>query len=150
MIKLPLYFEKIVFQHENYNIDVKILDKNIEIYQRRNTYDLQLTHDIKLQDLYRNHNFMITLPDNTARNIYWKKEYISKNSKEFFVYNLGLLDENNKRGKLFIKLNIILPEILTTNILTDEEKKESETLEWKYDIEKDIKRSKILSLKEYL
>ena len=149
LIKIPLYYEKIVYEHERYNIDVKIIDKNTDIYKRKNNYDLQLVHNMKLHDAYRNHNFIIELPDTTKRNIFWKKEYIQH--KKFFIYNLGLPNNNNnERGKLIIKINIVLPDKLTDIIPEDEEEKESENIEFDYSNSDKIKRNKKLKLNDYL
>jgi len=103
---------------------------------------------MKLHDAYRNHNFIIELPDTTIRNIFWKKEYIQH--KKFFIYNLGLPNNNNERGKLIIKINIVLPDKLTDIIPEDEEEKESENIEFGYSNSDKLKRNKKLKLNDYL
>lgn len=156
LINLPLYYEKITFESKEYNIDVKIVDKNTEIFKRRNQYDMEIIHPIQLTDLYRNHNFKITLPDESTKNIHWKKNYIDNIKdtipKEFFLYNLGMPINNNDRGKLYIKFKIIFPNDLPKDIKEDEKEGENvENIEWVMEDNSNKKsRSKVFNLNNYL
>ena len=138
-INLPLYYNDIKFinsikKSDNIlkNIEIEIVDKysdNLDVFfKRRGKWDLETIKHIPLNDLYKDCILNIELPDKTIKKIQWKKIYISnfknENIKGFFLYDYGLpvpCEKNTKektgiiipRGKLWVKISIILPDTLT-------------------------------------
>jgi DnaJ-class molecular chaperone len=148
-IDLPLYYSNITFNNSIKNLDnvlknisVEIVDKynddSDSLFKRKGQWDLETVKNIPLYDLYKDIILDIELPDKSIKQVEWKKEYISniqnENIKGFFLYDLGLPipsenDSKNSicsicRGKLWVKISIILP-----NILTNAENEESEKSE---------------------
>jgi DnaJ-class molecular chaperone len=149
-INLPLYYSNITFNNSIKNVDnvlknisVEIVDKHNDnsdtFFKRKGQWDLETIKNIPLNDLYKDIIIDIELPDKSIKQVEWKKEYISniqnENIKGFFLYDLGLPiptenDSKNiissaiSRGKLWVKISIILP-----NILTNAENEESEKSE---------------------
>ena len=156
-INLPLYYDHITFSKEN--ITVEIIDKGTEIFKRKGGWDMETDVHIKLNDLYRDHLINITLPDKSIINIEWKKIYISNIQNEkikgFFLYDLGLpIPNENKRGKLWVKIIIILPDSLTDiKIESVVENKKYLTPEWVSSSEWDVDsvdRNIMLELDDYI
>jgi curved DNA-binding protein CbpA len=137
-IDLPLYYSNITFNNSIKNLDnvlknisVEIVDKynddSDSLFKRKGQWDLETVKNIPLYDLYKDIILDIELPDKSIKQVEWKKEYISniqnENIKGFFLYDLGLPipsenDSKNSicsicRGKLWVKISIILPDILT-------------------------------------
>lgn len=170
-LKIPLYYHNIKFKSSYRNIpdiDVEIIDKNKSniYFKRRGKWDLEVIKKISLEKLYRDFIMEIELPDKNIKYVEWKKEYIhnikNENNKGFFLYNLGLPTPENSRGKLWVKLLLVLPntiESITSYENNDIdhkniEKNEYLTPEWaENDIWEDnsiLEREVILDIKKYL
>ena len=156
-INLPLYYDYITFSKEN--ITIEIIDKGTEIFKRKGDWDIETDLHIELSDLYRDHLINITLPDKSLIHVEWKNIYISNIQNEkikgFFLYDLGLpLPTENKRGKLWVKIIIILPDSL--NIIKLEsvvENKKYLTPEWVSSSEwnvDNVDRNIMLELDDYI
>ena len=134
-INLPLYYNNITFTNSIKNLDevlknisVKIVDKysyqnSDTIFKRKGQWDLETVKNIHLNDLYKDCILDIELPDKSIKQVEWKKEYIgniqNENIKGFFIYDLGLpipaensIGSSISRGKLWVKICILLPNIL--------------------------------------
>jgi curved DNA-binding protein CbpA len=143
-INLPLYYSNITFTNSIKNLDdvlknisVKIVDKYSDqnsdtIFKRKGQWDLETVKNIHLNDLYKDCILDIELPDKSIKQVEWKKEYIgniqNENIKGFFIYDLGLpipsensIDSSISRGKLWVKISILLPNILKENEDVDRE-----------------------------
>jgi DnaJ-class molecular chaperone len=121
-IKLPLYHSDITFKSYSKSkfpdIYVEIIDK-VEPdskFKRRGLWDLEVIHPVSIKNLYEDFDMEIELPNKSIKKIHWKKDYLvniqNENIKGFFLYDLGLPKPDNTRGKLWVKLNIILPDDL--------------------------------------
>jgi hypothetical protein len=154
-INLPLYYNNITFKGtskcEWKNITVEINDKNTEMnnnfFKRRGKWDLETIKTVSLNNLYKDFVMDIELPDKSIKQIYWKKDFIlnikDEKIKGFYIYDLGFPKPNGSRGKLWVKLSIILPSLLEykpnmthdpeiLNFLEKVEKVEKVTPEWCY------------------
>ena len=121
-IKLPLYHSDITFKSYSKSkfsdIYVEIIDKvepNSQ-FKRRGLWDLEVIQPVSIKNLYEDFDMEIELPNKSIKKIQWKKDYLvniqNENIKGFFLYDLGLPKPDNTRGKLWVKLNIILPDDL--------------------------------------
>lgn len=175
-LTLPLYYDNITFEssqkHDLPNINVEIVDKDITIssqqtFKRKNEWDLEIIKSVSLNDLYKDFIMDIELPDKTIKKVRWKKEFIDnikdEKIKGFFLYNLGLPTPDKTRGKLWVRLAIILPSKIKTPLPDNDNKtvnddesniKEFLTPEWvefkEWQNSTVIKRSIVLELDKYL
>ena len=112
-LQLPLYYKNIIYQDRTKEISVEIIDKNDDIFKRRNNWDIQMIKKIELQNLYFPFDIKIILPDNKKICVQWKIDYIEKylniNKTVFYLHNLGLPTPDGKRGKLYVILDIVYP-----------------------------------------
>jgi len=175
-LTLPLYYDNITFEssqkHDLPNINVEIVDKDISMpshqtFKRKNEWDLEMIKSVPLNDLYKDFIMDIELPDKTVKKVRWKKEFIDnikdEKIKGFFLYNLGLPTPDKTRGKLWVRLAIILPSNIKTPLPDNDNKtdnnvetniKEFLTPEWvefkEWQNNTVIERSIVLELDKYL
>jgi len=120
-LKLPLYHDNVLFKKSSTiglpNINVDIIDKTSNKFKRRGDWDMEVIKTISLSDLYKEFELTIDLPDKTTKKVLWKKDYVEniKNDKikGFFLYDLGLPKPDKNRGKLWVKLSVVLPSSLS-------------------------------------
>jgi DnaJ-class molecular chaperone len=137
-LKLPLYYDDITFKSSSSidlpNVSVEIVDKNgpDTKFKRRGEWDLEVVQKVSLEKLYHDFIMELELPDKSIKKIKWKKEFISniqnESIKGFFLYDLGLPTPENTRGKLWVRLSILLPNTLNSSE-TDLEKKDDRSSE---------------------
>ena len=126
-IKLPLYYNNITFKGSSKcewkNIIVEINDKTTDndniFFKRRGDWDLETIKTVSLNDLYKDFVMDIELPNKSIKQVYWKKDFIlnikDEKIKGFYIYDLGFPKPDGGRGKLWVKLSIILPSSLEYN-----------------------------------
>jgi curved DNA-binding protein CbpA len=136
-IQLPLYYNNITFNKSKKisddilkNVSVKIIDKCEFNFKRKDEWDLETIKSISLNDIYKDCILDILLPDETIIKVEWKKEYIhnikNEENRGFFIYNFGLpiphenIIDSELRGKLWVKIYIILPDKLNISEQSNE------------------------------
>ena len=120
-LQLPLYHDNVLFEKSSDiglpNINVDIIDKPSNKFKRRGEWDMEVIKTISLSDLYKDFELTIDLPDKSTKKVLWKKDFVEniKNDKikGFFLYDLGLPKPDKNRGKLWVRLSIVLPSSLS-------------------------------------
>ena len=100
------------------DILINIIDKEDTIFKRINNYDLLIKKDINIIDLYNKNKYQIKLFSDKIINVQFFNKKIFNNGNFFHkIKELGFpyfIDDVKKRGDLFIKLNLILPDNINT------------------------------------
>lgn len=107
--------EIILAQQSNYEVNKIPGDVIININPKKsnfkiiNEYDLIHNINISLLEAYAGYKLNFTHLDDNLYNINFIEPILNKRIKK--ICNLGLLKDNNTRGDLFIKFNILLPRL---------------------------------------
>lgn len=142
-LQLPLYYRDVVYEAKKHRqtpwreVVVQIHDKPSELYRRvADSWDLETTVEMSLQDYYRDHLLTFKVPDGDLR-IWWEaNEGVQQTrqhaEKGFLLPCQGLPKPPSglRRGDLLVRIKLVLPESLSQTQETSKDatlKEESET-----------------------
>lgn len=109
------YKEIILNEYSNQEINKKKGDIIINVKPKKsnfkiiNQFDLIYNINISLFKAYFGYEYNYKHLDNNIYNLKFEKPILNKRIKK--ISNLGLLNENNIRGNLYLKFNIVLPDL---------------------------------------
>ena len=96
------------------DICIYIKSKTYSFFKVENTYDLIIEKEISLYEAYNGYTFSFKHLDDSEHKVIYKNPIINNLKK--IIKHKGLPNKNNIYGNLFIKFNIVLPILNSTEL----------------------------------